>query len=226
MANWGGAASGALGGAAAGATAGSFFPVIGTGIGAAGGALLGGLAGLFTGGPGEYKQSPNKFNPQQQSALNNLLQQGQQGLQNPTAGFEPIEQQAQRRFKSQSLPGLAERFTALGGSDTRGSSDFAGMLGGAQSDFDLGLAALKSQYGMQNQQNALSLLQTGLTPQTDQYYEPGNGGVGPQLLNAGTNAASNYFGAQAFGNQNQGGQISVDRNKLQQLLQMLQKRGG
>ncbi len=223
MANWGGAASGALGGASAGATIGSFFPVVGTAIGAGLGALGGGLAGLFTGGKGKFKQSPNKYNPQQQSALNATLQQGLQGLQNPTAGFEPIEKYAQNKFKSESIPGLAERFTSMGGSDTGRSSDFAGMLGGAQSDFDLGLAALKSQYGMQNQQNALSLLQTGLTPQTSQYYEPGNAGIGPDLLKAGTNAASNYFGANGFQGQKSGINLTPDQAK--QLIKYFQSKG-
>lgn len=47
MADWGGAATGALGGASTGATIGSIIPGVGTAIGAGVGGLVGGVAGLF-----------------------------------------------------------------------------------------------------------------------------------------------------------------------------------
>lgn len=226
MANWSGGAAGALGGAASGATLGSIVPGIGTAIGAGVGGLAGLLSGLFTGSEGKFKQTPNKFSPQQQQALNMLLTQGQQGLQNPLAGFAPIEQEARSRFQSQSLPGLAERFTALGGSSTAGSSDFAGMLSGAQSQFDQGIAALKAQYGMQNQQNALQLLQLGLEPQQEWYYDKGTEGVGPQLLSSGLGAAGHYFGSQALANKVGGtpGSTQISGNELQRILAVLRSR--
>lgn len=190
--NWGQGGMGALSGAAGGAASGAMFGPWGLGIGAG----LGGLAGLFSGGfQGDntgFEQSPNKFSPEQQKVLMQLLQQGQQGLQNPTAGFEPIEKYARNKFASESIPSLAERFTAMGGSDTRGSSDFAGMLGGAQSEFDQGLAAYKAQYGQQGQQNALQLLQMGLQPQNENIYFGQRPNLGGQLLEMGGNIAGSY----------------------------------
>ena len=171
MANWGQGVAGGLGGAAAGATIGSVVPVIGTTIGAGLGGLGGWLAGMFgdSGDQGGFREGPNKFNPQQQKALNAILAQGQSNLQDPYKGFEPIEQKARTQFQSQSLPGLAERFTTLGGSDTRGSSDFAGMLAGATSEFDQGIAALRAQYGQQNQDTALQWMPIWLRSQPECY---------------------------------------------------------
>lgn len=220
--NWKGGTGGGLGGAASGATAGSFFGPIGTAIGAG----IGGLAGLLSGGLSGrrknansssgmqnqnaegFQQSPNKFSPQQQEALNALLAQGQNGLANPTAGFEPIESSARSKFQRESIPGLAERFTALGGSDTRGSSDFAGMLGGAQSEFDQGLAALKAQYGQQGQQNALNMLQLGLTPQNEQIYFGAAPSLGGQLFETGGNLLGQYLAG--------GGNFGMGQNKKAQ----------
>jgi hypothetical protein len=239
--NWKGGTGGGLGGAATGAQAGSFFGPIGTAIGAG----LGGIAGLLSGGLSGnvrkknvnrpygsgvqnqdvegFQQSPNKFSPEQQAALNALLAQGQTNLANPTAGFEPIETAARSKFQRESIPSLAERFTALGGSDTRGSSDFAGMLGGAQSEFDQGLAALKAQYGQQGQQNALNMLQLGLTPQNEQT-------LGGQIVETGGNLLSQYLaGGGNFGlgqnkkAQEQGSITSktIDQDKLKLLAQLV-----
>ncbi|HTJ49059.1 MAG TPA: hypothetical protein VL443_06350 [Cyclobacteriaceae bacterium] len=220
--NFGGAATGALGGAASGATLGSIVPGIGTAVGAGIGGLAGLFGGGFTGRKGGFKQTPNKFSPQQQSVLNLLLQQGQQGLQNPLAGFGDVENYAKQQFQSNIVPGIAERFTAMGGSDTRGSSDFAGSLGSAGAGLASELAALRQQYGTQNQQNALQLLQLGLEPQFENYYESGDPGIGPQLLSSGVGAASNYFGSQALGNK--AGGINVSGNDLQRILAVLRSR--
>lgn len=192
--DWGQAAMGALGGAATGGTLGSFFPVVGTAIGAGLGAVGGGLAGLFSKKKKPFQESPNKFNPQQQQVLMQLLQQGQSDLQNPYAGFEPFEQRAKNRFTSESIPEIAERFTSMGGSDTRRSSALEGTLGGARSDFELGLEGLRQQYGQQNKQNALQLLQTGLQPQTEQMYMGAQQGVGSQIAEMGGNVLGSYLG--------------------------------
>ncbi len=203
MANWGQGAAGGFGGAATGAQIGSIVPGVGTAVGAGVGGVLGLLTGLFSGNKKPWEQSPNRFSPQQQKAQNMLLSNGTQQLQNPYAGFEPIGQYAQNKFKTESIPGLAERFTALGGSDTRGqSSDFAGMLSGAQSDFDLGLAGLRSQYGQQNQQNALQMIQAGLTPQHEQIYFGQGPQVGNQLLEQAGSLAGKYFENGGFGGNN------------------------
>lgn len=224
--NWGGTVTGALGGAASGATLGSMLGPAGTATGGVVGALLGllggGVSGGATGDKGKFKQTPNKFNPQQQNALNMLLQQGQQGLQNPLAGFGDVENYAKQQFQSNVIPSIAERFTSMGGSDTARSSDFTGALGSAGAGLASELAALRQQYGTQNQQNALQLLQMGLEPQQEWYYQAADPGVGPQLLNAGVGAASNYFGSQAMANKAGGINLTPDQAKT--LVQLLGRR--
>jgi len=220
--NYGGAATGALGGAASGATLGSVVPGVGTAIGAGLGGLAGLFAGGFTGSKGKFKQTPNKFSPQQQNVLNMLLQQGQQGLQNPLTGFGDVESYAKNQFHGSIVPSIAERFTSLGGAGTGANSGFQGALGSAGAGLASELAALRQQYGTQNQQNSLQLLQLGLEPQTENYYQSGEAGVGPQLLTAGAGAASNYFGQKALADQMGGGQLN--NNQLSQLLLLLGRR--
>ncbi len=225
MANFGSGALGALGGAASGAKLGSFFPGIGTGIGAAAGGLIGGLSGLFSGGnnssrpnsnnmmqqgqsgtaglPGQFAQL-QKFNPQQISAINQLLSMGLGGLQNPYEGFEPIEQQARQNFQTQTVPSIAERFTSLGSGAQR-SSAFAGAVGQAGAGLDTGLAALRSQYGMQNRNQLAQLLGLGLTPQFENlhvperagFWESAAPGIGNALGVAGS-LAGLYAGQKAY----------------------------
>lgn len=227
--NLGGAATGGLGGAAAGATLGSIFPGIGTAIGAGVGGLGGLLAGGLTGNKGKFEQTPNMFNPQQQNILNAFLQQGQQAYNNPYGGFEPIEEQARLGFANKTIPSLAERFTSMGGAGTGALSSpaFASQLGQAGAGLESELAALRSHYGHQGQQNALQLLSMGLAPQTQQYYAPGDAGIGPQLLGAGAGAASNYFGYRAVSDQmgkQQSGSPQISNDQLAQLLLLLRRR--
>jgi len=258
--NWKSGTGGGLGGAALGAKIGSVIPGLGTAIGAGLGGLAGLLSGGLSGNVKKdpktgltanqmieqnifdsdgqnqnagFSQSPNKFSPEQQTALNALLTQGQTSLANPTAGFEPIETYARDKFKRESIPGLAERFTALGGSDTRGSSDFAGMLGGAQSEFDQGLASLRAQYGQQGQQNALNMLKLGLTPQNEQIYFGTSPSLGNQIAETGGNLLGQYLaGGGDFGlsgsrqnkkAQEQGSITSktLDKDKLKLLAQLV-----
>jgi len=151
---------------------------------------------------GGYQTSPNLYSPEQQNVLNYLLSQGKSQLENPYGGFEPIEQQARSKFQSESLPSIAERFSALGGSDTRYSSDLTGSLAGAQSEFDQGIAALRAQYGLENQGRALDLLRMGLTPQTEQHYFPAQPPL-PQMPSTGERTLET--GAGLLGGYLQGG---------------------
>jgi hypothetical protein len=164
-----------------------------------------GQGGRFNGNqlaPG-FQVSPNKFNQGQQGALGNLLERGQAGLEDPYAGFEPIETYAQNKFKRESIPGLAERFTSLGGSDTRPGRDLENQLYGAQSEFDQGLAAMRAQHGQQGIQNSLQMLQLGLTPQTEQVFVSPNQNstsvqsrspsIGSQFASSVGNSLGSYF---------------------------------
>lgn len=193
MANWIGGLQGLLGGALSGAGTGTLVkPGLGTAIGAGVGALGGGLAGLFGGGKEGSVEQVQKFNPQQQQILQFLLQQGQQGLQNPYGGFAPIAQQARSQFNQQTVPSLAERFTAMG-QNSLGSPAFASQLGQAGSGLEEALAALQSQYGMQNQKNALQMLALGMSPGAENFYRGSQPGFGENLLSGSLQAAPSFF---------------------------------
>lgn len=195
MPNWLGALQGALGGAGAGAGIGGIIPgatPVTAAIGAGIGGLGGGLAGLFGGGEkGGVKQSPT-LNPEQMNILQFLLQQGQQGLQNPSAGFGPIARQARNQFSQQTIPSLAERFTSMG-NNSLSSPAFASQLGQAGAGLEEALAALQSQYGQQNQQHALSMLALGLSPSFQNFYQGSQPGFGENLLSGAAQAAPSFF---------------------------------
>ena len=136
---------------------------------------------FFLGDQGGWSQLAN-FNPQQQQAFSQILQQALSGLQNPTQGFEPIAQNARQQFNTQTIPSLAERFTSMGGDSRQQSSAFAGALGSASSGLDSQLAALKAQYGLQNQNSLQNLLGMGLTPQFENVFKPRQPGFLESLL--------------------------------------------
>lgn len=120
-----------------------------------------------------------RFGPEQLQALQQLLQQGIGGLQQQQQfDFAPIAQQAREQFSQQTVPSLAERFTALGG---QRSSAFPQALGQAGANLESNLAAQGAQFGMQgqDQQNRflMSLLGLGLTPQFENAYKPGTPGL-------------------------------------------------
>lgn len=140
-------------------------------------------------GGGDYLQAPI-YNPAQESMFENLLQLGGQRLANPTQGFAPYEQRAREQFMQNTIPGLAERFTAMGGGQR--SSAFQGALGQAASDLESQLAQLRSSYGQQQEQMGLNLASLGLTPQYSQaYYQPTNvaGQIGQMAGQTGTQIA-------------------------------------
>jgi len=124
--------------------------------------------------------------------------------------FAPIEEAARAGFQQQTVPQLAERFAGQGALK---SSGFQGALGGAASDLERKLAALKSQYGLQRgellgnlgqKQGALGL-QRAL----------GAGQLGNQRFGLGQAAQAQQFGQrQALANLG-----------LQQNTQELQRRG-
>ena len=142
---------------------------------------LSGLGGLMSkaGKPNAAQTTQlQRFNPQQQGLMNQAGQMGMQGLQDPTAGYEPMAAQAREQFMSQTMPGLAERFAGLGATN---SSGFQGALMGAGESLERGLASDKAQYGLQNQDAMMRLMQMGLTPQYENYHQPETPGVMQQL---------------------------------------------
>lgn len=154
------------------------------------------LGQFFLGTPGKIEQLP-RFSPEQLNVLQFLLQHGMQGLQNPYQGFEPIAQQARTQFQEQTVPSLAERFTSLGGATS--SPSFAAQLGQAGGNLETGLAALQSQYGMQNRAQLANLLGMGLTPQFENFpvaAQPGFLQAGlPALGRLAASGIGSLFGA-------------------------------
>lgn len=120
------------------------------------------------GNPGNTSQI-NRVAPQFQGGINELFSQTLQGLQNPNpgTGFQPIAQQARNQFQQQTVPGLAERFTSMGGGQR--SSAFQGALGSAASGLEQGLASQQAQFG-QNQQSQLQNLLSTLLSTSEPLY--------------------------------------------------------
>ena len=98
---------------------------------------------------------------------NQLQQQRDIGMQ-PGQGFEPIAQEAIRKFQTQIAPSIAERFEAVGGSNQR-SSGLEGALYGAGAQLGGQLGALGSQYAVEQQR--LGQTQQGLQQQTLQQLQ-------------------------------------------------------
>lgn len=145
-----------------------------------------GVKSAFGGQPEEVQQFSN-VSPEQLNVLRYLMALGGYELNNPYEGFEPIAQQAQNEFNQQTVPSLAERFTSLGNSSIS-SPAFASQLGQAGAGLQQNLAALRSDYGQQNKNQALQMLQLGLNPYTENVYRPATPGLGRQFINAGAQA--------------------------------------
>jgi len=157
-----------------------------------------------------------------------LLQQTLANLGSNKFDFEPIANREVQRFQQDIIPTLAERFSAMGSGGSQRSSAFQGALGQAGSDLSQGLAALGSQYGLQqrgqqqdllrsllgsqlglqelNQRGLGSLLSSGLQPRFEGVYnqaQPGfkhalAGGIGQGTGYIG-NMLANLFSGGAYG---------------------------
>jgi hypothetical protein len=152
---------------------------------------------FFFGQPNRIEQV-NKFNPQQQQGLQQLLSQGLQGLQNPSQGFEPIKQDALNTFKEQIVPYLFSQLNAQGGQISISSPQVHSNLSSAGSSLAQRLAALQQGYAQQNQQNSLNQLRLGLQPQQENFQVQGSEGLLgillPLLAKFGIGAASGGLG--------------------------------
>lgn len=167
-------------------------------------ALGSSLGQFFLGSPSRLEQV-SRYTPEQTAALNQVLGMGLQGLQDPYQGFEPIEKKARSSFAQQTIPSLAERFTSTGGALS--SPSFASQIGQAGAGLEENLAALRSQYGLQNRAQQLNMLELGLTPQFEHYglgAEPGflpslAQGALPQLTQYALAGGLGALGANAMG---------------------------
>lgn len=165
-----------------GGGAGPFAPMAGGGgIAGMGGAMPIGSAIGKGGSPG-YLIGNNPYSNAAQGGLDWLVQSGQQGLQGlPQAGFDfaPLAQQARTQFNTETVPTLAERFTAMGNGQR--SSAFESSLGRAGAGLEENLAALKAQYDYNNfqnqQQHYLNRILGGAQPQYQQSFIPPQQGI-------------------------------------------------
>jgi hypothetical protein len=150
-----------------------------------------------------------RFSPEVQQLLMQHFQQS--ALGSGTQGFDPIEDRYRRMFQEQTIPSIAERFTAMGQGAQRGSS-FPAALGRAGSDLESQLAALRAQYGQQQEVFDTNKM-LGLLPALEKNYlvnRPGFGeSLGQSVLRGGVSGlgdlAKMYFANRLIGPQsNQG----------------------
>lgn len=154
------------------------------------------LSDFLFGSSGGLKQQP-LYNQQQLQALSQLLSAGLQEAQKPSyEGFEPIAQLHRSQFLQKTVPTIAERFEGMGAGK---SSGLYQTLGGAGADLESQLAALRSQYGLGQQQLGLQQLGMGITPLTQSYYEPETHGFLGNLLGVGAQGLGSALGAGATG---------------------------
>ncbi len=154
--------------------------------------------GFFKGSPAQNVQLP-RYNPGQQGIMNQLLQLASQKLGNnlnaPNSqypqppnlkpsiesilgrfnqpfDFAPIEKQARLGFERETVPSIAERFTAMG-DNALSSGAFASQIGQADASLKHSLAALKANIGREDlgrQQNLAQNLFGILANQAQQQY--------------------------------------------------------
>lgn len=133
---------------------------------AIGAPMAGGLMSMFgKSQPAQTTQIP-KFNEQQQNALNQLLGQGLAGL-----GGNAQENEARRGFAQKTIPTIAERFAGM---DALGSSGFRNSMMSAGADLESSIAGMK-------QGNLMNLLQLGLQPQNETFYQQERPGMTQQI---------------------------------------------
>lgn len=213
MPNWSGGASGATSGALAGTA-------VSPGWGTAIGGILGGTLGLFSGNKDKNKQISTQTPEQQQfqKSLLNQTQNGQVGqnygqandylsqiLSGDPEAFERFAAPYRTEFQERTLPGIAERFSGLGGGLGGGASNSSGFgqaLGGAATQFNSNLAGLYAQLQQQASQQAFGqhniLAGLGLGTQSFQpAYQPGNLGFGGTSLSGILEGVSKGFGQSA-----------------------------
>lgn len=151
----------------------------------------------LTGTPGKVTQI-NRLAPGQQALQNQLISSVSGKLSNAgknSFDFGPVAQEARNKFYTETIPSIAERFTAMGSGGSQSGSAFKGALGSAGAGLERGLASLNSQFGLQqqaldnNQLNAL--LQMAFHPQFENLFQEGQPGF-LSSLGSGLGATAGY----------------------------------
>lgn len=147
--------------------------------------------------PGSFFQVP-RYTPQQQQLQQQVGQLGLESLQNPSALFAPIREAEMARFQQDTIPNILEQLTASGPSGERSSAYGQSLIGGAQG-LARDLASQEAQFGQQQQQLGLNMLQPALQDQYDRTYTPPMRqsswweSVLPMLANVGGQFGSQYM---------------------------------
>lgn len=142
------------------------------------------MATLF-GRSGRVEKIPTQ-DPRQQQFSQQALAQAQQMLPNLSQTTTTPAEAALRRhtLQTKTVPSIAERFTAMGGSGQR-SSGFEGALGSAGSELELNLAAMdeRNRQSDLNRQMQLfgGLSNLGMQPSFQREYVQGDPGLVSQI---------------------------------------------
>lgn len=167
---------------------------------------------FLVGRPGKFKELPTGT-PMQQALNQQVVGGAQQLLPQLLSNqfdFGPIAQRARTQFAQQTVPSIAERFTAMG-EGAQSSPAFAQLLGQAGAGLEEGLASQEQLFGLQQQgllQSLLgNLLSSGMQPQFERLYRPSQPGFLQSLFTPGGGSGSNYgpLGQQAQGGGSGGG---------------------
>lgn len=141
------------------------------------------------GDPQQLRQGPNntmlyeRFNPQERSALDKILQTGLAGLQQQSQGFAPIREAANLNFREQTLPQILERIQGMTGGQRGSGRDQLLALAGR--GFESDLSSQEAQYNQNQNQLLQNLLGIGLTPRQDVIYQGRQPGFWESLGTAG-----------------------------------------
>lgn len=175
---------------------------------------------FFTGTPGRYEQK-STLTPAQQSLFDQFLAaiSGQGGggafgdiinyyrdlFSDDSKAFQAFAAPEQRRFREETIPGLAEQFAGMG-SGALSSSGFRNAGIQAGTDLNERLGALRQQLRQQGISGLQNFAQGGFAPITENIYRKGQPGLldfaGPALGVAGSTFFGPIAGAagQAVGN--------------------------
>jgi hypothetical protein len=165
---------------------------------------------FFTGQPGKFEKVSTLRKGGQEGLFNQLQQSlaaGQRGggafneaadyyrnlLGNNTEDFNAFAQPELRRFREQTIPGLAEQFAGFG-SGGLDSSGFRNAAVGAGTDLSERLGAIRAQLRQQAAQGLTGLGQLGLQQVDENIYRQGQPGAIEWLAPLIGSAAGTIFG--------------------------------
>ena len=134
----------------------------------------------LSGVPGSIDKIP-RFRPNQEQYMDQAAEIGMKGIQNPYEGFEPIAQYARKNFQENTIPEIMHQFIASG-SNAPTSPGPWNQQGRAAEGMESNLAALKAQYGMQNRNQMMQMLNMGLAPRDAMFEHQAESGALDEII--------------------------------------------